>query len=147
LDPGLVASLALSIVTFVKIRYTLPVVLLCFNISAVWSTPSSVTIDSHSGVCVDLGTKNSRFEILPSSYVRAYVRESDHFVTLDDPGPHGITSVVVNGKEGSAAAVTKLVIPDQIRLCCVYPDPQNSWCSIRHAFATCGDANNSASLS
>jgi hypothetical protein len=108
LDPGLVAPLALSIVTFVKIGYTLPVALLCFNISAVWSTPSSVMIDSHTGVCVDISTKNARFEILPSGYVGAYVRESDHFVTLDDLGPHGIASVVVNGKEGSAAGVTQI---------------------------------------
>jgi hypothetical protein len=63
-------------VTFVKVRYTLPVVLLCFKISAAWSTPSSVTIDTHSGVCIDIGTKNARFEILPSGYVRAYLWDS-----------------------------------------------------------------------
>jgi alpha-galactosidase len=56
-------------------------------------------IDSHRGVCVDIGTQSARFEILPSSYVRAYLRRSGSSVTLDDPGSQGITSVVVNGKQ------------------------------------------------
>ncbi|MGI9071467.1 MAG: hypothetical protein ACR2JB_09180 [Bryobacteraceae bacterium] len=88
----------MAIVTFVTIKYTLPLVLLCFNIPAVWSTPS-VTIGSHSGVCVDIGTKSAKFEILPSGYVRAYFREPGRSVTLDDPGSQGSAAVVVNGKQ------------------------------------------------
>ena len=81
-----------------KIKYALPIVLLCLNIPGV-STPSSVTIGTASGVCVEIGTKNARFEILPSGYVRAYLLESVRSATLDDPGPHGTTAVVVNGKQ------------------------------------------------
>ena len=80
-----------------KIKYALPIVLLCFNIPGV-STPSSVTIGTASGVCVEIGTKNARFD-LPSGYVRAYLLESVRSATLDDPGPHGTTAVVVNGKQ------------------------------------------------
>ncbi|MGI8962738.1 MAG: alpha-galactosidase [Bryobacteraceae bacterium] len=82
-----------------KIRYTLRIVLLCFSITAAWPTAPSITIDSHAGGCVDIGTKSARFEILPSGYVRAYRRESGRSVTLDDPDSQGVTSVVVNGKQ------------------------------------------------
>jgi hypothetical protein len=75
----------------------LTVILLFFVVSAGWSRPS-VRVEPKPGVCAEISTKSSDFEILPSGYVRAYLRQSGRALTLDDPSSEGIASIVVNGK-------------------------------------------------